>query len=94
MVPVLGMVGVFAAIGWRVGPWLPVGVVIATAALFVWAAWWTRKGRQLMKEEPAAGREMLNAQSARVGHAMGTITAVWVASSILFIVLLLVASRL
>ncbi|HZS30907.1 MAG TPA: hypothetical protein VFA37_06585 [Gaiellaceae bacterium] len=88
-IPFLGMVAVFVAIGWSIGPWVPLGIVIATSLMFVAAHWWTRRGRRLLQTDPAEGRRVLEAQAERVGWAMGRMTVIWIAFSILFVVVLL-----
>ena len=92
-IPCLGMVAVFVAIGWSIGPWVPLGITAATSLMFIGAHWWTRKGRRLLQADPAAGRRVLDAQAERVGRAMGRMTVIWLGFSILFLVVLL-ASRL
>lgn len=87
------MVGTFVAIGWRDSPWVPLGVSAAVAVMLVAARWRTRRGRRMLEADRAEGRRVLNAHAARVGHAMVRIAAVWIACSILLVIVLL-GSRL
>jgi hypothetical protein len=88
-VPLLGMIAVLIAIGWTLGPWLPVGVVAGTVLILGGAWLWSRAGRELLKTDPAAGQRILDAQQARVGHALARIVALWLFASLLFVILIL-----
>lgn len=86
------MIGVFVAIGWSEGPWLPIGIIGATGLLMAVVRWRSREDRRLLRTDPAAGRQALDARAARAGTLMARATAIWIACSVLLVIALL-ASR-
>jgi hypothetical protein len=83
------MIGIFVAIGWEEGPWVPLGITGCVALVMAVSLWRSRGDRKLLQTDPAAGRRALNVRAARAGTLMARLIAVWVFCTILFVVVLL-----
>ncbi len=90
-IPSLGMIGVLVLIGWKLGPWLPLGLVAVTLALLGAANYMNRDARRLMQTDAPAARRLLNRRMERVGSALARVTAVWMAASLLILAVIVIA---
>lgn len=91
--PMLGTVGVLILVGWKLGPWPPLGVAAATVLILA-AAWrWARPPREI-EGDPSAVQRWRDERTSKVGHWFGALTGAWLATSVVFLVLIVVAALL
>lgn len=91
--PLLGWVGGLVLIGWKLGPWLPVGLTAATALLLGYG-WYRARVPREIEGNAAAVREWRDERTNRVGRWLGAMTAIWVSVSLVLLVLIVVVALL
>lgn len=88
--PLAGTAGMLALLGWRVGPWLPLGLVAAAAAVLGFAWWTTRTIRQVARHDPAAAASLAGAQAERIGRRLAGLLGAWMLVSLVAVALILI----
>jgi hypothetical protein len=91
--PLLGAVGALVLVGWKLGPWPPLGITAATALLLA-AAWrWARPPRQI-EGDPSAVQRWRDERTSKIGYCFGALTGVWLAAVGILLVLVVIAALL
>jgi hypothetical protein len=91
--PLLGTVGVLVLVGWELGPWPPLGITAATALLLAMAWRWARRPGRL-EGDPSAVQRWRDERTSKIGHWFGALTGVWLAASVVLLVLIAIAALL
>jgi hypothetical protein len=91
--PLLGTVGVLVLVGWKLGPWPPLGITAATALLLALGWRWARPPRQI-EGDPVANQQWRDARVNKVGRWLGAVTGVWLATSVVLLVVIVIAALL
>jgi hypothetical protein len=89
--PLLGWVGVLVLVGWKLGPWPPLGIAAATALLLALAWRWSRPPRQI-EGDRTASQQWRDARVNKIGSWLGAVTGVWVGTSVLLLVVIVIAA--
>ncbi|HEX5449260.1 MAG TPA: hypothetical protein VFW85_04320 [Gaiellaceae bacterium] len=89
--PALGMIGVLVLVGLRLGPWLPLGVTVATVMFLLVGQHFARPPRDLASDSCAIERWRAE-RFARSGRFLGTMTGVWLSLSAVLLTLLIVVA--
>jgi len=91
--PLLGTVGVLVLVGFRLGPWPPLGVAAATLLIVGVARRWAWPPRQL-EGDPIAVERWRDERVNRVGQLLGAMTGVWLSISIVALMVVAIAALL
>lgn len=91
--PLLGMLGVLLLLGWKLGPWLPLSITLATA-IGLALSWRLGRPPRQIEGDSAAVRRWREHRVNKVGHWFAAITVGWLALSIILLVVILIAALL
>jgi hypothetical protein len=91
--PLLGWLGVLTLLGWKLGPWLPLGITVATALLVAYG-WHRARVPHQVERDSAAVRPWREDRVERVGRWFGVVTSVWLAASVILLLLIVLVATL
>jgi hypothetical protein len=89
--PLLGWIGVLVLVGWKFGPWPPLGIAAATALLLA-LGWRLGRPPPQLQGDPLASQRWRDARVNKIGRLLGAVTGAWLASSVVLLVAIVVVA--
>jgi hypothetical protein len=91
--PLIGTVGVLVLIGFKLGPWLPLGVAVFTLLSLAAAQRLARPPRHLAGD-PSAAQRWRDERGDKFGRFLAAMTGAWLSVSVVLLTLMIVLALL